>query len=169
MNRRSDRVIWLIGLFKLVKAGLLIAVGVGALSMANDPTVALSVHAVRPNAHFLNHMLAKVLDVPPEHMRVLGVGSLIYSVVFLIEGYGLLRRRRWAEYMTTIITISFIPLEVYELIERRSLLKGAVIVINVAVVIYLIWRLREENKQRKQTIVTPGRRRSPAPSGVARA
>jgi len=162
--RRSDRVIRLIGAFKLVKAALLIAVGVGALSMAVDPGVAETVHAVRPSAHFINQMLAKFLDVPPQHMRVLGVGSLVYAVVFFVEGIGLLRRRRWAEYMTTIITISFIPLEIYEMIEKGSVLKAAVIVINIAVVIYLIWRLRQENKDEK---ATPRPRPSPEPSGAA--
>jgi uncharacterized membrane protein (DUF2068 family) len=144
--RRSDRVIRLIGAFKLVKAALLIAVGIGALSMAGDPAIADTVHAVRPSAHFINDMLGKILDVPPQHLRVLGVGSLVYAVIFLIEGYGLLRRRRWAEYLTTIITISFIPIEVYEMVEKGSVLKAAVIVINIAVVIYLIWRLRQENR-----------------------
>jgi uncharacterized membrane protein (DUF2068 family) len=172
VRHRSDRIIRLIGAFKLVKVALLIAVGVGLLSMASDPTVAESVHAVRPGARFINEMLGKLLDVPPQHMRVIGVGSLVYAVVFAIEGYGLLRRRRWAEYMTTIITISFIPLEIYEMVEKGSWLKLGVIVANIAIVIYLIWRLREENKDIREEHdkqVSPDRRPSHAPSGAARA
>jgi uncharacterized membrane protein (DUF2068 family) len=145
VRHRSDRIIRLIGAFKLVKVALLIAVGVGLLSMASDPTVAESVHAVRPGARFINEMLGKLLDVPPQHMRVIGVGSLVYAVVFAIEGYGLLRRRRWAEYMTTIITISFIPLEVYEMIDKQSVLKALVIGVNLAALVYLLWRLRRDH------------------------
>jgi uncharacterized membrane protein (DUF2068 family) len=64
--------------------------------------------------------------------------------VFLVEGVGLLLRKPWAEIMTVIVTTSFIPLEVYELVERFSGAKVLVIVVNVLVVLYLLRRLRRE-------------------------
>jgi uncharacterized membrane protein (DUF2068 family) len=50
--------------------------------------------------------------------------------------------KRWAEYLTLIVTASFLPLEVYELSERFSVLKVITFVINVAVVVYLLYAKR---------------------------
>jgi uncharacterized membrane protein (DUF2068 family) len=163
VHRRSDRIIFLIGAFKLVKCVALVAVGIGLLAMARNSDLAAAIHAIRPSGRLVDELLAKVLDVPPRHLAVIGIGSLVYAVVFAIEGVGLVRRRRWAEYMTTIITTSFIPIEIYEMIERGSLLKLGVILVNIAIVIYLIVRLREERKDD----ATPRSRRTPASSDVA--
>jgi uncharacterized membrane protein (DUF2068 family) len=43
-----------------------------------------------------------------------------------------------------IITTSFIPLEIYELVEHRSWQKVGVVVVNVLIVLYLVRRLRRE-------------------------
>ena len=61
-----------------------------------------------------------------------------------IEGLGLIWRQRWAAYVTVIATAAFIPLEVIELTRRVSWPKLVVIAMNVAVVWYLVARLRIE-------------------------
>ena len=60
----------------------------------------------------------------------------------VVEGIGLLLRRVWAEYVTIVITTSFVPLEIYELVERASLAKAIALVVNIAIVAYLALRLR---------------------------
>jgi uncharacterized membrane protein (DUF2068 family) len=77
-------------------------------------------------------------------LRQIGIGSLVYASVFLVEGVGLFLRKGWAELMTVIVTTSFIPLEIYELVEHRSWAKVLVIIVNVLVVLYLLRRLRRE-------------------------
>jgi uncharacterized membrane protein (DUF2068 family) len=66
--------------------------------------------------------------------------------VFLTEGLGLLLRKHWAEYFTIISTGLFIPLEIYELIHRFTILKLAVTIINVLIVWYLVARVRSRSK-----------------------
>jgi uncharacterized membrane protein (DUF2068 family) len=55
----------------------------------------------------------------------------------LIEAYGLHKRLRWAEWLTVFATGLLIPFEVYEVWRRFSLLGVAVLVLNIAIVIYL--------------------------------
>jgi len=74
----------------------------------------------------------------------LAVGTFVYAAVFLVEGTGLLLRKRWAEYLTTIVTASFVPFELYEMAHTPSVLKAAGIALNVAIVVYLIVRLRQK-------------------------
>lgn len=139
----------LIALFKLVKAAMLIGLGLGALSMRHDHGDALSVwiHALAadPHGRYITELLSKVSSLDVHDLRRIGVGSLIYASVFVVEGVGLMLRRAWAEVMTVIVTISFIPLEVYELVHHATWPKLAVIVVNVLVVIYLVRRLKREH------------------------
>jgi len=71
-------------------------------------------------------------------------GSLLYAALRYVEGLGLIWRQRWAAYVTVIATAAFIPLEVVELTRRVSWPKLVVIAMNVAVVWYLVARLRIE-------------------------
>jgi uncharacterized membrane protein (DUF2068 family) len=128
---RSDFVIRLIALFKLVKAAALIAVGLDAL-------------AVDPHGKYLTAILAKITSLHARQLREIGIACLLYALVFLVEGVGLLGKRIWAEVMTVIVTTSFIPLEVYELVVHTTLAKIAVILFNIGVVLYLLRRLKRE-------------------------
>jgi uncharacterized membrane protein (DUF2068 family) len=148
VRRRPDLLIRLIAALKLLKGGMLVALGVGALSMRHHHDGALNtwIHALAadPHGRYLTELLARVTSLDAHRLRQIGVGSLAYASVFLVEGVGLLLRKPWAEIMTVLVTTSFIPLEVYELVEHRSWAKVAVIVVNVLVVLYLLRRLRRE-------------------------
>ena len=147
-RRRPDILIRLIAAFKLLKGAMLIALGVGALSMRHhhDGWINTWVHALAadPHGRYLTELLARVTSFDAHQLRQIGIGSLAYASVFLVEGVGLLMRKPWAEIMTVLVTTSFIPLEIYELVERGSWAKVAVIAVNVLVVLYLLRRLRRE-------------------------
>ena len=72
--------------------------------------------------------------------------TLAYAAVFAVEGVGLWMRRRWAEWMTTIITASLIPLEVWELIHKAELWSRAWWLANVADRRYLYWHVSTHRK-----------------------
>ena len=113
----------LIGLFKLLKGLLLVAVGVGALKLLHKDVAAVVDHWVEllrvdPDNRFIHRLLLKVVHVSPRQLKELSVGTFFYASLLLTEGVGLLMRRRWAEYFTVITTAVFIPLEVYELVHK---------------------------------------------------
>ena len=64
-----------------------------------------------------------------------GAGSHATSI-------GLWYQRRWAEYLTFIATALFLPLEFFELTRRVSALRLVALVINLAIVAYLVWAKR---------------------------
>jgi uncharacterized membrane protein (DUF2068 family) len=144
MRRRSDALILLIGAFKLVKALALIALGVGAFSGMHRGAAHVVGQWVSPAHHTIHHAIARLEGIGDHQLHIFGILVLVYAVLFLVEGIGLLARRTWAEYMTSIVTASFIPLEIYELVEHRSPLKAVVIAVNVAIVVYLVLRLRAD-------------------------
>ena len=148
MPRHSrDLLIRVIALFKLIKALLLLGVGVGALSLRHhDGVLAGWIHALvfDPHGKLFHEAVEKISGLDTRQLAGIAVGSMVYAAVFLVEGIGLMLRRGWAEVLTTIITISFLPLEIYELIEHKSWMKIGVVVINALIVVYLVHRLRRE-------------------------
>jgi uncharacterized membrane protein (DUF2068 family) len=149
MPRHSrDILIRLIALFKLVKALFLIAVGVGALSLRHNHDGALGawLHALLfdPHGKLFHEAVEKISGLDTRQLADVAIGSLVYAAVFVVEGVGLMLRRGWAEVLTAIITTSFLPLEIYELVEHRSWMKVAVIAVNALIVVYLVRRLRRE-------------------------
>ncbi|MEV6794465.1 DUF2127 domain-containing protein [Streptomyces sp. NPDC051320] len=63
---------------------------------------------------------------------------LVYALIEIIEGVGLWRAKRWAEYLTVVATAIFLPLEIYELTEKISWLKIATLAINILAVLYIL-------------------------------
>jgi uncharacterized membrane protein len=65
-----------------------------------------------------------------------------YAAVNAIEAVGLWRARRWAEYLTLIEVTLLLPFEIYELAVKVSYFKILALVINLAVMAYLLWAHR---------------------------
>jgi len=153
----------LIALFKLFKGALLVATGVGALKLLHRDvadTVLRWVQILRvdPDNRAVHAMLAKVLFVTPKQLELLSAGTFFYAALLLTEGTGLLLRKEWAEYFTIITTGGLIPIEVYELARRVSAAKIAVLLVNIAIVIYLVARVR--GRRASQMAVPPSTERT---------
>ena len=147
MKASHSRFLRLIALFKLVKAALLIAVGVGALKLVHKDVAGAVEHWVEllrldPNNHYIDTALEKASNLTPDKIKQLGLGSMIYAGLFLTEGIGLWLEKRWAEWLTVVITSSLIPIEIYEIYRHPTAIKIAVLLINIAIVAYLLYRIR---------------------------
>jgi len=141
----------LIAIFKLIKGALLLAVGIGALALLHRDVGELAaslIAALHVDAdnRYLNALLAKLGLLDDRRLKEIGAGTFCYAAFMLTEGVGLLRRKRWAEYLTVIATASLIPLEIYELTKRLTATRLVVLVLNLAIVVYLIVRLRSERR-----------------------
>lgn len=137
----------LIGLFKLVKGVTLIIVAVGLLRLLHRDVAATVLHWIDilrldPDNHYLHGILTKIFRVTPVQLRELSAGTFLYAGLFLTEGVGLLRKKHWAEYLTVISTALFLPLEGYELLHRFTWVRVAVLAANLAIVVYLVVRLK---------------------------
>jgi len=151
MKSSDDRLLRLIAAFKLLKAGLLIALGVGAFKLLHKDVAEAIEHVIEalrldPANHFIDAAVAKASNLSAEQIKKLGVGSFIYAGLFLTEGVGLWLLKRWAEWLTVIITSSLVPLEIYEIHRHPTPAKVVVLALNVAIVVYLIFRIRTGGK-----------------------
>jgi uncharacterized membrane protein (DUF2068 family) len=137
----------LIGAFKLLKAVLILVVALGVFRLAHDDAAdvlerwALELH-IDPDGEHLGPLVQKILLLDERRLRTLSAGMAAYATLFVVEGVGLMMKKRWAEWLTVIATASLVPLEVYEIVRHPRPLRVAVLVVNLAIVWYLAARLQ---------------------------
>ena len=147
-DRAHPMALRLIAAFKLLKASLLVAFGIGALRLLHrdvEEIVTRWVTELRmdPQNRFIHALLVRAAGIDDHMLRRIGLGTFFYAALLLTEGVGLWLEKRWAEYLTVILTGSFLPLEIYELTRRVNATRATILLINVLIVIYLIRFLRK--------------------------
>jgi uncharacterized membrane protein (DUF2068 family) len=97
---------------------------------------------VDPDNRFIGTLLSRLQLVHTKELKELSALGAGYASLFLTEGTGLLFRQRWAEWLTIIATSSLMPVEIYELTKDFTALRLTIVLINAAVVLFLIYRVR---------------------------
>jgi uncharacterized membrane protein (DUF2068 family) len=139
----STRGLRLIAAYKILKGLVLFVAGIGAVKLLHKDVAfeferLADIFRVDLTNYYIHRLLGELSILDSRKLREFSMGTFIYSALQLIEGTGLLLGKRWAEYFTIISTSCFIPLEVYGLARRVSSVKLIVLVLNVAVVGYLV-------------------------------
>jgi uncharacterized membrane protein (DUF2068 family) len=140
---RHNRWLILIAAFKVGQALLFIAVGVGALRLLHKDVgdlVAQLVDHLRfnPESRLVNFILDRASIVDDRLLRRIGAVVFIYGGLDLLEGIGLYLEKTWAEYLTLIITASFLPWEIFEVMHRLTWIRATLLVVNALVLFYLL-------------------------------
>jgi uncharacterized membrane protein (DUF2068 family) len=146
MHSSDTGLLRLIAFFKLVKAALLVLTGIGLLKLIHVDRGAELEHwiarlGINPGSRFVNHAIERVTNIPPHRIRELGIATFLYAGLFVTEGIGLWMLKHWAEWFTVIATGSLIPIEAYEIFLHPRAIKILVLLVNVAIVGYLAYRI----------------------------
>ncbi|MBS1822816.1 MAG: DUF2127 domain-containing protein [Acidobacteria bacterium] len=153
-----DRGLLLIGLFKLGKALLFFALGIGAIhllhkDLADEVLKLTTALKFDQESRFVNLLLEKVDLIDAHRLKQIGFATFAYSALALTEGIGLVLEKVWAEYLTLGLTVSFLPWELFELARHPNWFRLSLLLINLAVLWYLLWLLRKKRVE-KQTSPT---------------
>lgn len=92
--------------------------------------------------HGIVHDLQRLFAVSIRNLYLVATAIAAYALLEGVEAIGLWRGRRWAEYLTFVATIVFVPYEIYELAKSVTALKVLALVINLAIVVYLLFSKR---------------------------
>ena len=132
-----------IAVYKFVKAALSVLSAIVAWRLMN-PHVEAAMHdwaqslPVGFSEHLLHEALAQVSGVPAFRWRQLGLVSLVYASVFTLEGVGLWRERRWAEYLTIVTSSLLLPFEFIAVLHHVTVVRTGVLLANAVIVAYLV-------------------------------
>jgi uncharacterized membrane protein (DUF2068 family) len=142
-KRQHNKLLILIAAYKLLQAMLFAAVGVGALRLLHkdiDDVLTEIATALRfnPESRFVNFILDKATLLSDPLLRRIGAVAFCYSGLSLAEGIGLYLEKAWGEILTLIITASFLPWEIFEVIQKLTWIRISLLVINFLVFLYLL-------------------------------
>jgi uncharacterized membrane protein (DUF2068 family) len=151
-RRKRNRWLELIAAYKLLQAALLVSVGVGALRLLHkDVADMLSNLALAlrfdPEGRLVSFLLDQAALLNDHRLRQISVFLFCYAALGILEGLGLMYEKIWAEYLTSIITASFLPLEIFELMHRVTWIRIGLFVVNLAVLAYLVGHLVRRRAQ----------------------
>jgi uncharacterized membrane protein (DUF2068 family) len=145
-RKRHNRWLELIAAYKLLQAALLVSVGVGALRLLHKDVADLLSNLAEKlrwdsEGRLVSFLLDKAHLLDDHMLRRISVFMFCYAAIGLLEGIGLLYEKVWAEYLTALITASFLPFEIMEIAHRVTWFRVGLLVVNLAVVAYLVSHL----------------------------
>jgi uncharacterized membrane protein (DUF2068 family) len=142
-----DRLLPWIAAERTVRALVLLAAGVVLVTHPHANWAGEISHLAErlgldPKGNWIKRVIKDVSKIHAHEDLIFGVIALAYGVLESVEAYGLWRRRRWGEWLTVLATSLLVIPEVWEITKSASVLKVGALLVNLAVVAYLLWRLR---------------------------
>lgn len=143
---RPLRVIRSVAVFEGAKGLIVIATGFGLLALLHRDVQAIAEELVRhfhlnPANRYPQIFLTLAARVTDTALWLLAFAAAGYAAVRLAEAYGLWFDRNWASWLGALSGGIYVPIEVYELVEKPSLLRLGLLSANTAIVVYLGYRL----------------------------
>jgi uncharacterized membrane protein (DUF2068 family) len=128
--------------FKLVRGVLLLMLAMQVYALVGEdlrPRFDEIVKRLKidPETEFFEHLGDRIDAITPVNVGWAATGALLYGLLSVAEGVGLAMRVRWAGFLVVAESGFFVPLETYGLIRNPSLTITAILIVNVAIVVYL--------------------------------
>src|SRR2546426_12372326 len=135
---------------KVLKGLLLLIVGLRLLNLVHADIATLFarlLEALHLNAdsRILHSLVLKVEALQPHSVLMMSLVSMAYATLLLAEGVGLWFEFSWAAYLTVISTSLLLPFELYEVIERITAVRGAVLLLKLVIVLYLVYQFEHHS------------------------
>ncbi|HEX9756651.1 MAG TPA: DUF2127 domain-containing protein [Nitrospiria bacterium] len=142
-GRSADFILKLIILDRFIVGTLLILLSMGLFNLIGRDLATLVrgfVEALNLDVdnHYIQLSLTYLSLVNNKIVFGISLGIFLYGVLYLIQGYGLHLRKRWAEYLTVVAVGLLIPFEIFEVLQKLTLFRVSALVINIAIVVFLI-------------------------------
>ncbi|MDP9148910.1 MAG: DUF2127 domain-containing protein [Myxococcota bacterium] len=152
---RRERGLWVIIIYKLAKGSLWLAFA-GTLVALMQVHVPLGDRLLGVAAHLRHHSGAWSVALAELVVRAAtrrGLWTIAFALtadgmVSLLEGWALFHGHWWGPWLVVVATGGFLPFEVVALLRRPTALRVALLVVNLAIVVYLALRAVRELRAR---------------------
>jgi uncharacterized membrane protein (DUF2068 family) len=103
-------------------------------------------YSLSGHRQWIKFFLTKLTNFSPGKIEFTGIAMLIYAVVTMIEAIGLWYQQQWAEILVSVLVGVGIFPELYEIAMGISIVKMMILLINLLVFVYLVFKLIKESK-----------------------
>ena len=147
-----------VAVFEALKGTLVLLAGFGLLALVHRDLEDLAERLVRhshldPASHYPRVFVEAAAHTSDSRLRTLAALAFAYSVVRFVEAYGLWHMRAWAEWFAILSGCIYLPIELYELLEQPTHLRGLVLFFNAVIVAYLLYvRLSRTGRAAEEAI-----------------
>lgn len=83
-------------------------------------------------------LVQHALTLSPRTVTLVAIGAVAYAALEAAEGTGLWLARRWGEYLAMVATSLGLPLEIYDLTRKVSVIALVLFALNLVLVLYLV-------------------------------
>ena len=144
---RRAPTLWAIIVVKLLRGLLLLYLAVGAYKLVGQDLRPHFEDAVRlvkldPETDFFVRLGDRLDAVKPSSVAWVATGALLYGLLSLAEGIGLILRLRAVGWLVLAESAFFIPVEANALLHEFTIGILLILLVNVGIVVYL-WSNRE--------------------------
>lgn len=135
-----------IALFEMVKGIVAIIASLGLLSLANQHVrdltyLLISYFHFDSDAHYFKTLFDYSDLLGNENLHTVVIMAWAYAAMRFVESYGLWKTRVWAEWLAAVSGAIYLPIEISHLILHTNAINTAVLVTNLAVVVFMVYRL----------------------------
>ena len=143
---KGDRLLPWIAAERAFRAIVLLVVGIVLVTHPHTDWSAEIAHfaeklGLDPKGNWIQRLLKDAAKINSSKDLLFGLVAIGYGILEGIEAYGLWLRRRWGEWLTVLATSLLLIPEVWELTKSATPLKIGALLVNIAVVVYLLVRL----------------------------
>ena len=144
----SHKAIQFVAALEAFKGIVVLLAASGLLALMHHDLHDLAAQLIE-HAHLNPQIFLDAADhVTDSRLKELAMGAALYSVLRLVEGYGLFRERIWAEMLAALSGAIYIPFEIAALIHKPTLISTGLLILNVGIVALMVNAL---NARRKAT------------------
>lgn len=147
-----------VALLEATKGALVLLVGFGLLSLVHHDVQRfaerLIAHAhLNPAANYPRIFIDLAAQLTDSRLLLIAVGAAVYSLARFIEAYGLWYARRWAEWFAVLSGGIYVPFEIFELYERATWLSVGALVLNSAIVVFMLYAVFHADGEKSENAV----------------
>ena len=141
-----------IAVFEAIKGALVLAAGFGLLSLLHRDAHRIACEFISrvhlsPVQKYPKIFIDLADHITDSRLWFFAILALIYSIFRFVEGYGLWKERVWGEWLAVLSGTIYLPIEIYEVCVKVSVVSVFALVANIVVVSVIAYVLI----QKKQT------------------
>ena len=147
----SKTVVRLVAVFEAAKGALVLLAGFGVLSLVHrNVRVAAAALVGRlhlnPTHRFESSFIEAAARVTDTGLWLIASIGFLYALFRFLEAYGLWSGRLWAQWLAVVSGGLYLPLEIYELIQRFTWVRESALIVNLIVVSAMTFVLSKDKK-----------------------